>query len=167
MLGWKTLIGLMMFSGEWLVLPVFENTLISDFTGTRMPQKHLWLRVKEPYGNSVGWQEIIPQLSHRFRISEILPIIYFRLTLSLSKMRNVCAQCMRVCICVCVCVIQKQFPVTRASITGRMSAGITAHCLQWNLSVSCKRWWGRRRKVSLGSISLCGAVISSARPCRV
>ncbi len=58
-----------------------------------------------------------------------------------------------VCVCVCVrfkCAIQEQLSVTRASITGRMSAEITAHRLQRNLSVSCKRWRGRRRISELG-----------------
>lgn len=58
------------------------------------------------------------------------------------------SMCVRVS--VFMCVIQKQLSVTRASITGRMSAEITAHCLQRNLSVSCKRWRGRRRKSEPG-----------------
>ncbi len=132
------------------------------FTVTWMPLRHLWPRERERERESHG-EETVRAGKKYFQnylivseFLEILPIIYFRFTLSLSKMRNVCARCICVhlcaCVCVCVyvCVIQKQLSVTRASITGRMSAEITAHCLQRNLSVSCKRWRGRRRKSEPG-----------------
>lgn len=95
----------MMFSSEWLVLPVFENTLMLQFTGTWMPQRHLRPREsREEETVRAGKKSFQNYLivSEFLEFFFFIPIIYFRLTLSFSKMRNVCLQC--VCVCVCLCL---------------------------------------------------------------
>lgn len=100
---------------------------------------------KKQCGLATNYSTIISSFQNFWRFYQ------FRFTLSSKKKeRGMSLHGAYICVCVSVfmCEIQKQLSVTRASITGRMSAEITAHCLQRNLSVSCKRWRGRRRRKS-------------------
>lgn len=134
---WRTV----SFAGLWK----HTNTAVCrdlDVTAASVAQRDAWRR------NSAVWQEIIPELSHRFRISKGLSDCLHPFS-SFVEWNKDCLHAPHMCMCICgcvfMCVIQRRPSVTRVSITGRMSA---ARCLQWNLSVSCKRWRERRRRKS-------------------
>ncbi len=82
------------------------------FTVTWMPLRHLWPREREREReswrrNSAGWQEIFPELSHRFRISGDFTDYLFPFYSFLEQNEEcLCTvhMCAFVCVCVCLCL---------------------------------------------------------------